>query len=900
MRSSGTGRRRIRRGSVARPGRRPGAVVLAIAGFLLLPTASPGGPIEGPARSPVGAVDPGRSFAAPPTAAALNDPPTVAARAAAGTSGPPPFAPVDPGLARSPVGAGPPGAGRPVPRLAPTLPDGPQVPPPRSRPDAPPPNLTLTGDDLMVIGTDTAVGTVTISGSAALIVENGTGRPTLTVNGNIVLSGDALLYVNASVLAINESYNVEWSITASGDAVFAVGDGNVTTNGFQWGGLLEGNANLTAIDSVVGYPSGWIDTTLVQNASLFLALAYYLSDVVLFDVPSAPSTARFDAIDSIGFNVWLNFKNGTRATLSLPGTEGWRNWSFPGAATVSGTNYTVSISDCYVQVFAVMLWQGAALTLENSPDVAVALNLEYGEVNLTGLAEAHAAATTLTTGGLDLSLRNTTVLTWNVYPFGGTAAIYRSQVGEVQVYDDGNATVDQSNLTGHGGYYGEQGSGYLRITDSTIASEIVGTAGSVQLVDCTVAAPASSEVLAAGSGTVVSTDTELAAGVAYRALQGGVVEVHWSLTVNVSEDGVGVPNATVQLLGPWPAGVTTVGATDALGSWTGAPTASVLTASGTVIERYNLTASQNTSGAGVALPPLEAPTWVPLSIQPLIAGTVPTDGATGIGPTANVSIEFTFPMNEASVEGSLYPSPPYPYTPGWSDGGRNLTLVPELALENGTRYTLILDAGATTAGGVPLAVTFELTYRTGGVAPGAPPTVVGTFPAEGAQDVALNVTVVVQFSVPMSPGSLGSAVEVGPTPTSGSVEASGDLLAWVPSANLSGSSQYTLVVTTAARSAAGVALADPFFLHFGTAASPSTVGGPRGHSPANNSSALGPPPAGFPWPLYGAIAGAGVAVVLAALLISRRRRPPAPAPPRPAPGAPYRGAPPDEVLWDES
>ncbi|MCI4340539.1 MAG: hypothetical protein L3J73_04660, partial [Thermoplasmata archaeon] len=215
------------------------------------------------------------------------------------------------------------------------LPTPPYVAPssPSIRPlPAGPTDVNLSGTATLVIASDTTVLNVSLHNHAILYVHSATIRPTLTVLGNIRLYDQSVLFVNASNLAIGESYNVEWNIQVMGSAQFAMVYSNLTTNGYQWGAAYEENANVTFLSSLVGYPTGWLDSSLIGAARLTVLGSWYSSDVILFDNAFAPSTANFSAANSAGFNVWLNFKWGTSANLSLPGLTGWRNWSFPAGA----------------------------------------------------------------------------------------------------------------------------------------------------------------------------------------------------------------------------------------------------------------------------------------------------------------------------------------------------------------------------------------------------------------------------------------------------------------------------------------------------------------------------------------------------------------------------------------
>ena len=110
----------------------------------------------------------------------------------------------------------------------------------------------------------------------------------------------------------------------------------------------------------------------------------------------------------------------------------------------------------------------------------------------------------------------------------------------------------------------------------------------------------------------------------------------------------------------------------------------------------------------------------------------------------------------------------------------------------------------------------------GGAAP-APdttrPTVSPTFPLGGATGVAVNTTVSATFSEPMTNATLTTAFSLAPA-TAGTVNVSGNIATFTPSAPLNGNTSYTATISTAAQDAAGNALAAPVSWSFITSPTP--------------------------------------------------------------------------------
>jgi hypothetical protein len=756
-----------------------------------------------------------------------------------------------------------------------------------------PPNLVLSNNSTMLVSTDTVVGDITLSDNATLYVHSPTIRPTLTVLGNIVLSGRSTLFVNGSDLAIGESYDVEWNIQVTGTARFVTNDSNVTTNGYQWGAAFEDSANVTILSSFVGYPTGWLDTDLVGSPTMVVAYSWYSSDVILFDNALAPSTANFTAGFSIGFNIWLNFKSGTTANLTLPGAEGWRNWTYPGGAPESGIGYTVTVIDSFVLLFAVMLWQGADLTLSNSPDVVVALNLEYGPVVLQGLEQAHYTSFSIATGGLALRLQNTTVFTWNVYPFDGAVSISSSQIGEIQVFGDASANVTSSNLTGEGGYYGNQGTQFLSIASSTIASQVVSYSGRVDLVNSTVNTSFASRVLATGNGTVDCLNTALGPLDTFQVLGQGAIDRSGTVDVAVAE--AGVPEAGVAVVVEYDSNGTQVptGSTDSGGAWSGPITGWTLGIGG--LAEWNYTV-RGVAAASVGLTDLLDPTMpvsVDLGLQPVVEDSTPATGASAVSQNLSaVVIAFTFPMVAAPTQSAVSATPLIGWTALWDADDQNLSLLPTSPLLANTTYTLTVGTGVLTQDGLSPDVVTSISFSTAAVVRPVP-TVVGTTPMNGTDQVSLDPQILISFSVAMNLTLAEGSFTITPGGPAGTFSSpSASVLGWLPTGSLENNTTYTVAVGVSAQSTLGVALAHPFSFEFRTLAIAST-------SPIQPVSGGGPSAPSTDWLLYGGLGLVALAIVagLAVLAWRRRREPPIP----PTAGAPTAATPTPAVPapWSE-
>ncbi|MCI4362856.1 MAG: Ig-like domain-containing protein [Thermoplasmata archaeon] len=726
-------------------------------------------------------------------------------------------------------------------------------------------NVVVNGTEVLMVGTNLSIGSLTVKDHGVVIVENG-GQPVhLEVNGNVLLEGSGALLLNvSSTLFVNETYDNEWSFEAlNNSTLFALG-ANLSANGHQWVGFLLGNANVSALASNFGYPNSWFPVDVAGNSTLWVDNSYFLSDIELLDTSFLPSTARVTLNGSVGMNLWTHFRAGESANLSFPAPLGYENWSFPGSYNVSGVGYQIAVTTSYVGVHAVYLWAGSQLTVRYTAGLAIAFAPTNGSLNLSGLREGFYPSLDVDTGNFSLHLYRTSVITWNFYP-DATASLRLtgSQVGEIIATGSASVVVVNSNLTGDGGYYGVLDSASLAIYNTRISDEILaGGAGAVYLVNSSDNSRTPRQLLATGSATITAVDLQLGVGVVYATQAAGSIYVEWNITVSVALGAVPAPGA--QLRASWaPNGTFAASSvTDGSGNTNLTLLSKILRATGTTFENtYALSAA---SGWNVS----EAPVTVlrrgsvVLELLPLVTGTVPRNGAWEVPLATDPSFAFNFPMDPVSTDAALQVSPSLPVTELWSVGNTNLSLQPSTALAPGTTYSITLGAGARTSSGVSLPGAFLFSFHT--IALPAAPLLAGSNPMTGATGVAPTTNFTLSFSTLMDPSSTGAAFSVSPAVPSGSVAVLGAELSWSHGSPLEYNTTYTITVGTNARSAAGIPLASPIQVQFRTVPAPAaSEQGPA--SPAMLSPSL--------LPFYAAIGGALLLAALA-LLWARWRRPP--------------------------
>jgi hypothetical protein len=133
---------------------------------------------------------------------------------------------------------------------------------------------------------------------------------------------------------------------------------------------------------------------------------------------------------------------------------------------------------------------------------------------------------------------------------------------------------------------------------------------------------------------------------------------------------------------------------------------------------YTVTVAANaTDAAGTALATtvtvaFETATG-PGPVAPVVVGTVPRDGETGVALNRNVQVTFSEAMDVVTTEAALSITPGVTCDVAWNAAGTTATCVPDADFAADTAYTLTVAATAESRAGVALGSRFASTFTTG-------------------------------------------------------------------------------------------------------------------------------------------------------------------------------------------
>lgn len=224
---------------------------------------------------------------------------------------------------------------------------------------------------------------------------------------------------------------------------------------------------------------------------------------------------------------------------------------------------------------------------------------------------------------------------------------------------------------------------------------------------------------------------------------------------------------------------------------------------------------------------------VPTVIVPTVVAVTPENNETNVSyDIQSITAEFSVSMDEATLSETSFTLSHG--NPAVLEAGGVVTYANRVAmltldanLTADTLYTATISTGAKSTDGVALLSSFVWTFTTGSTPDTTPPTVLSTSPIDGAIDVPITKLITATFSEPMVPLSITTTApatfRVIKTSTSINVEGNttysviNNVAAFIPTLDLVADTNYTAIVTTAAKDLAGNTMLSDYNWTFVTA-----------------------------------------------------------------------------------
>jgi ketosteroid isomerase-like protein len=208
------------------------------------------------------------------------------------------------------------------------------------------------------------------------------------------------------------------------------------------------------------------------------------------------------------------------------------------------------------------------------------------------------------------------------------------------------------------------------------------------------------------------------------------------------------------------------------------------------------------------------------AVAPTVTSTNPVNAAVNVPLNQKVAALFSTSMDPSTISAAgtftLAATVGGAAVPGTvSYAGNTALFTPTANLAASTQYTATITTAAKDLTGVAMTANYVWSFTTGIATNLAGPTITVTNPASAATNVFIDSTVSATFSTAMDPTTINNGTftlavaGVGGAPVSGTVtyNSASQIATFVPSANLTASTQYTATVSNMVKDLSGNALA---------------------------------------------------------------------------------------------
>ncbi|MFH1137495.1 MAG: Ig-like domain-containing protein [Pseudomonadota bacterium] len=203
---------------------------------------------------------------------------------------------------------------------------------------------------------------------------------------------------------------------------------------------------------------------------------------------------------------------------------------------------------------------------------------------------------------------------------------------------------------------------------------------------------------------------------------------------------------------------------------------------------------------------------------PIVTSTTPAAGAVGVAVNSVVYVVFSEEMKASTINTASF-AINNGVTGAVSYSGTTAVFTPDSPLVNGVTYTAAISTDVKDLAGNNMTTEYSWNFTT--ISDAAPPQVTKTSPADGAENVVLETTIIAYFNEPMNAQSISTAsflVTKNGIPVPGDVDYDIGMRAAVftPTAILESLTEYSVIITTAVKDAAGNPLASGYSWSFTT------------------------------------------------------------------------------------
>lgn len=307
-------------------------------------------------------------------------------------------------------------------------------------------------------------GNIIIINDGVLIIKNAD----FNLDGNILINNSGRALIDSSSVNFLQHYIYQYGIVVTDSGYFSMTNSNSRFNGYPINLNLQKYGQLD-MDNVVH--NDWITAVIFENANVMLNNVGICGEW-LFD-----------------HNAYAEFHNtNTLLTWYFLGDSSYLDFTFPAGDTVygfyfdstlsnvSGIDYHVEIDSATDCMWAVIPLRGSDATIRNSELRVTGLMFEgVDSFDVSGLVNGlHYNDYVVPIVDRNYHLVNTSVQTWNLYPFDTTYVhLTNSIFGELCGYASSYTIIENAFCDGSGGHIEASGDALVFVAASSIMTDVI-------------------------------------------------------------------------------------------------------------------------------------------------------------------------------------------------------------------------------------------------------------------------------------------------------------------------------------------------------------------------------------------------------------------------------------------
>jgi hypothetical protein len=365
-------------------------------------------------------------------------------------------------------------------------------------------NLILLNQDITLDNHTAQYDTVLLMGNSTLTIKNST----ITVNSRLGTIENSTLNIENSTFTVNgisifinySTINIKDSVSFNGHMYL---QNNTTFNVdssffymdmdyyYQYYLFVEDNSNFNITNSTLSFNNGKLGGTFSDLSNSILSNLNFLSPVTFIYKNESQAnlnncicpiefifhdSCNVNIADSRGFIMWFGFDNGANANFSFPppsipsGATNITSYTFSSDSIpgITGVDYSINITNTDTVFFCTMQEEGSNITINNSFLFGCGFNFTSAQHHITDIYDDSLyTALSADFGNISVNLNNSKVFAWNFYPMETSEVFVNNSVyGELVVYNNGKAIINNSTCDGNGTKLGVYNNGEVYAYDS--------------------------------------------------------------------------------------------------------------------------------------------------------------------------------------------------------------------------------------------------------------------------------------------------------------------------------------------------------------------------------------------------------------------------------------------------